>query len=52
MDTGEEEGTYEVVYSPIVKVCFLGAKSPSVRGIYEPQVPHDIQGMTKNNLHE
>lgn len=32
--------------------AFLEAKSPSIRGIYEPQVPRDIQSMTKNNLHE
>lgn len=36
----------------LYKYAFLGAKSPSIRGIYEPKVPRDIQSMTKNNLHE
>ena len=36
----------------LYKHAFLRAKSPSIRVIYETQVPHDIQGMTKNNLHE
>lgn len=36
----------------LYKYAFLGAKSPSIRGIYEPKVPQDIQSMTKNNLHE
>lgn len=36
----------------LYKHAFLGAKIPSIRGIYEPKDLRDIQSMTKNNLHE
>ena len=31
----------------LYKYAFLGAKSPSIRGSYEPQVPRDMQIVTK-----